>query len=180
MSLKETITQDMKTAMKAGDSARLGTIRMLLAAMKQREVDERITLSDADIVALVEKAIKQRREAIAQFTAGARADLVAKETAEIAVLTPYLPAQMSEAEIDTVIAAAITSQTGKARLPTHIDLPVDQSCGLSRDSIVLLEQVRTLDKKRLRERMGHVEEAVMEKVDFAIAVSFGLPHDQMV
>ena len=67
----------------------------------------------------------------------------------------------------TVIAAAITSQTGKARLPTHIDLPVDQSCGLSRDSIVLLEQVRTLDKKRLREKMGHVEEGVMEKVDLA-------------
>ena len=72
----------------------------------------------------------------------------------------------------TVIAAAITSQTGKARLPTHIDLPVDQSCGLSRDSIVLLEQVRTLDKKRLRERLGHVEEHVMTKVDTAIAVSF--------
>ena len=67
-----------------------------------------------------------------------------------------------------------------ARLPTHIDLPVDQSCGLSRNSIILLEQVRTLDKKRLRERMGHVEEAVMEKVDTAIAVSFGLPHDQLV
>ena len=80
----------------------------------------------------------------------------------------------------TVIAAAITSQTGKARLPTHIDLPVDQSCGLSRDSIVLLEQVRTLDKKRLRERLGHVEEHVMTKVDTAIAVSFGLPHDQLV
>ena len=80
----------------------------------------------------------------------------------------------------TVIAAAITSQMGKARLPTHIDLPVDQSCGLSRDSIVLLEQVRTLDKKRLRERMGHVEERVMEKVDLAIAVSFGLPRDQLV
>ena len=80
----------------------------------------------------------------------------------------------------TVIAAAITSQTGKARLPTHIDLPVEESCGLSRDSVVLLEQVRTLDKKRLREKMGHVEERVMEKVDFAIAVSFGLPHDQMV
>ena len=79
----------------------------------------------------------------------------------------------------TVIAAAITSQTGKAKLP-HIDLPVDQSCGLSRDSVVLLEQVRTLDKKRLRERMGHVEEHVMEKVDTAIAVSFGLPHDQLV
>ena len=80
----------------------------------------------------------------------------------------------------TVIAAAITSQTGKARLPTHIDLPVNESCGLSRNSIILLEQVRTLDKKRLRERMGHVEEEVMEKVDTAIAVSFGLPHDQLV
>ena len=80
----------------------------------------------------------------------------------------------------TVIAAAITSQTGKARLPTHIDLPVNESCGLSRNSIILLEQVRTLDKKRLRERMGHVEESVMEKVDTAIAVSFGLPHDQLV
>ena len=80
----------------------------------------------------------------------------------------------------TVIAAAITSQTGKARLPTHIDLPVDQNCGLSRDSIILLEQVRTLDKKSLRERMGHVEECVMTKVDTAIAVSFGLPHDQLV
>ena len=80
----------------------------------------------------------------------------------------------------TVIAAAITSQTGKARLPTHIDLPVTQSRGLSRDSVVLLEQVRTLDKKRLREKMGHVEEGVMERVDLAIAVSFGLPHDQLV
>ena len=80
----------------------------------------------------------------------------------------------------TVIAAAITSQTGKARLPTHIALPENESCGLNRDSIILLEQVRTLDKKRLRERMGHVEEQVMEKVDTAIAVSFGLPHDQFV
>lgn len=80
----------------------------------------------------------------------------------------------------TVIAAAITSQTGKARLPTHIALPANESCGLNRDSIILLEQVRTLDKKRLRERMGHVEEQVMEKVDTAIAVSFGLPHDQFV
>ena len=69
---------------------------------------------------------------------------------------------------------------GKARLPTHIALPVNESCGLNRDSIILLEQVRTLDKKRLRERMGHVEEQVMEKVDTAIAVSFGLPHDQFV
>ncbi len=80
----------------------------------------------------------------------------------------------------TVIAAAITSQTGKARLPTHIDLPVDSSSGLTKDSIILLEQVRTLDKRRLRERMGHVEEGVMERVDTAIAVSFGLPHDQLI
>ena len=80
----------------------------------------------------------------------------------------------------TVIAAAIPSQTGKTRLPTHIDLPVADSCGLSRDSVVLLEQVRTLDKKRLRERMGHVEERVMEKVDTAIAVSFGLPQERLV
>lgn len=79
----------------------------------------------------------------------------------------------------TVIAAAITSQKGKADLPTHIAVDA-QGSGLIKDSIVLLEQVRTLDKKRLREKMGHVEENVMEKVDLAIAVSFGLPHDQMV
>ena len=80
----------------------------------------------------------------------------------------------------TVIAAAITSQTGKAKLPTHIDLPVNANSGLSRNSVILLEQIRTLDKKRLRERMGHVEENMMTKVDAAIAVSFGLPHDQLV
>lgn len=80
----------------------------------------------------------------------------------------------------TVIAAAITSQTGKARLPTHIELPVQQECGLTRDSVVLLEQVRTLDKRRLRERMGRVDDLVMEKIDTAIAVSFGLPRDRLV
>ena len=80
----------------------------------------------------------------------------------------------------TVIAAAITSQTGKARLPTHIELPVQQECGLTKDSVVLLEQVRTLDKRRLRERMGRVDDQVMEKIDTAIAVSFGLPHDRLV
>lgn len=80
----------------------------------------------------------------------------------------------------TVIAAAITSQTGKTRLPTHIDLPVDQSCGLSRDSVVLLEQVRTLDKKRLREYMGRLDEEQMARVDGAIAVSFGLRPRQLV
>lgn len=80
----------------------------------------------------------------------------------------------------TVIAAAITSQTGKAKLPTHIDLPVDHSCGLSRDSVVLLEQVRTLDKRRLREKMGRLDENVMKQVDAAIAVSFGLHPETMV
>lgn len=108
MSLKDTITNDMKSAMKAGDSAKLGTIRMLLAAMKQREVDERITLSDTDIVALVEKAIKQRKESIAQFTSGNRPDLVEKEEAEVKVLSAYMPAQLSDAEIEAVVKAAVT------------------------------------------------------------------------
>ena len=79
----------------------------------------------------------------------------------------------------TVIAAAITSQTGKARLPTHISLAA-MSCGLPKDSVVLLEQIRTLDKRRLREHMGRVDETMMKQVDTAIAVSFGLPHDQLV
>ncbi|HEY3785588.1 MAG TPA: GatB/YqeY domain-containing protein [Steroidobacteraceae bacterium] len=113
MPLKERITEDMKTAMRSGDKERLSTIRMILAAVKQREVDERITLDDVQVLAALDKMIKQRREAIAQFQAGGRADLVAKETAEVAVLQGYLPAQMSEAEIDTLIAAAIAS-TGAA------------------------------------------------------------------
>ena len=121
MSLKETITNDMKTAMKAGDSAKLLTIRMLLAAVKQREVDERIVLTDADVVAIVEKAIKQRKESIAQFTTGNRPDLVAKEEAEAVVLAAYMPAQMSEAEVDAILAAAVaevaaTGVTGNAAM----------------------------------------------------------------
>ncbi len=108
MSLKDTLTNDMKTAMKAGDSQKLGTIRMLLAAVKQREVDERIVLTDTDIVALVEKAIKQRKESIAQFTTGNRPDLVEKEEFEAKVLAAYMPAQMSDAEVDAVIKAAVT------------------------------------------------------------------------
>ena len=107
MSLKETITNDMKTAMKAGDSAKLLTIRMLLAAVKQREVDERIVLTDTDVVAIVEKAIKQRKESIAQFTVGNRPDLVAKEEAEAVVLAAYMPAQMSDAEVDAILTAAV-------------------------------------------------------------------------
>ncbi len=109
MSLKEKITEDMKSAMRAGEKERLATIRMILAAIKQREVDERIQLDDSQVLAAVEKMIKQRKEAIAQFESGGRADLVAKESAEIAILQGYLPAQLSEAEIGSLIAAAIAS-----------------------------------------------------------------------
>ena len=109
MALKDRITEDMKAAMKAADKERLGTIRLALAAIKQREVDERITLDDAQVLAVLDKMIKQRREAIAQFQSGGRADLVAKETAEIGVLQGYLPSQMSEAEIDELIAQSIAA-----------------------------------------------------------------------
>jgi uncharacterized protein len=109
MPLKERITEDMKGAMRAGEKERLGTIRLVLAAIKQREVDERITLDDGQVLAVLEKMIKQRKESIAQFESGGRADLVAKEQAELAVLQVYLPAQMSEAEIDALIAAAVAA-----------------------------------------------------------------------
>jgi uncharacterized protein len=109
MALKERITEDMKAAMKAADKERLGTIRLALAAIKQREVDERITLDDAQVLAVLDKMIKQRREAITQFQSGGRADLVAKETAEIGVLQAYLPSQMSEAEIDELISQSIAA-----------------------------------------------------------------------
>jgi uncharacterized protein len=109
MTLKERITEDMKSAMRAGEKERLGTIRLALAAIKQREVDERITLDDAQVLAVLEKMIKQRKEAITQFQAGGRADLVAKETAEVTVLEAYLPARLSDAELDGIIANAIAS-----------------------------------------------------------------------
>ena len=115
MALKDRITEDMKTAMRAGDKDRLATIRLALAAIKQREVDERITLDDGQVLAVVEKMIKQRREAITQFQSGGRADLVAKETAEIGVLQGYLPAQMSAAEIEALITEAIAA-TGASSL----------------------------------------------------------------
>ena len=113
MALKDRLTEDMKTALRAADKERLGTVRLALAAIKQREVDERVSLDDAQVLGVLEKMIKQRREAIVQFQSGGRADLVAKETAEIAVLQQYLPAQMGEAEIDALIAEAIQS-TGAA------------------------------------------------------------------
>ena len=115
MTLKERITEDMKTAMRSGEKDRLAVIRLLQAAIKQREVDERITLDDAQITSVLEKMIKQRKESVVAFDKGGRADLVAKENAEIAVLQPYLPAQLSEAELDALIAEAISS-TGAATI----------------------------------------------------------------
>ena len=115
MALKERITEDMKTAMRAGDKDRLGVIRMLQAAIKQREVDERITLDDAAVLAVLEKMVKQRREAITQFEAGGRADLAAKENQEIDVLKVYLPEPLSEAELATLIDSAIAA-TGAASI----------------------------------------------------------------
>jgi uncharacterized protein len=115
MALKDRITEDMKSAMRAGDKQRLGTIRLALAAIKQREVDERITLDDPQVLSVLEKMLKQRREAITQFESGGRADLVAKETAEIGVLQGYMPAQMSPVELDALISDAITA-TGAASI----------------------------------------------------------------
>jgi uncharacterized protein len=109
MTLKERITEDMKSAMRAGEKERLSTIRLALAAIKQREVDERIALDDAQVLAVLEKMIKQRREAITQFQAGGRADLVAKESAEVSILEGYLPARMTDADLDALIAAAIAT-----------------------------------------------------------------------
>ena len=115
MSLKDRVTEDMKAAMRSADKERLSAIRLVLAAIKQREVDERITLDDTQVLAVLEKMIKQRRESIAQFESGGRSDLVAKESAELALLQSYLPAQLSDAEVDALIGEAIRS-TGAASI----------------------------------------------------------------
>jgi len=115
MSLKARITEDMKSAMRAGEKQSLATIRLLMAAIKQREVDERIQLDDAQVLSVLEKMVKQRRESITQFEAGGRADLVAGEQAELVVLQGYLPEPLSEAELADLINAAIAS-TGAASI----------------------------------------------------------------
>ena len=115
MSIKARIQEDMKSAMRAGEKEKLANIRMVMAAIKQREVDERIELDDAQVLAVIDKMQKQRRESIAQFKAGGRADLVAKEEAELALLGAYMPAQLSEAELDAMIAEAIAA-TGAASI----------------------------------------------------------------
>ena len=107
--LKDRITEDMKAAMRARETARLSTIRLLLAAIKQREVDARKDLADADVLAILDKMIKQRKDSITQFDAGNRKDLADAERAEIIVLSAYMPAQLSDADIDAAIAAAVAS-----------------------------------------------------------------------
>ena len=107
MSLKERVTEDMKAAMRAKDSERLGTIRMITAAIKQREVDERITVDDTQVLSVIEKMIKTRKESIVQFKSGGRDDLVARETKEVELLQGYLPSQLSDGEVDALIAEAI-------------------------------------------------------------------------
>lgn len=113
MSLRDQITEDMKSAMRAKETAKLGAIRLLLAAIKQREVDERITVDDAGVLAIVDKLIKQRRDSISQYDAAGRTDLADAERFELDVLSAYKPAGLSDAEIDAAIAAAI-AETGAA------------------------------------------------------------------
>ena len=120
MNLKEQITDDMKTAMRAKDAARLLTIRGLLAACKQREVDERITLDDAAVIAIIDKLVKQRKDSITQFTAGKRPDLADKESAELLVLEGYLPQRLSADEVAAEVAAVVAelgAELGRAAGP---------------------------------------------------------------
>ena len=114
MTLKDQITEDMKSAMRAKETARLGAIRLLLAAIKQREVDERIVIDDAGVIATVEKMIKQRKDSISQFEKAGRDDLVAIEVGEVTILLSYLPAQLSDTEVEAAVAAAVaaTGATG--------------------------------------------------------------------
>ena len=113
MSLKEQITEDMKSAMRAKEAGKLGTIRLITSAIKQKEVDERIELNDTQVLAIIEKMIKQRKDSISQFEAGGRQDLADIEIAELAILSAYMPASLSDAEIQTEVAAAV-AQSGAA------------------------------------------------------------------
>ena len=107
MTLREKITEDMKAAMKARETEKLGAIRLLQSALKQKEVDERVVLTDDMVLAIIEKMLKQRKDSIEQYTAGNRPDLVAKEAFEVTVLSAYMPAQLSEADVDAIIRAVI-------------------------------------------------------------------------
>ena len=146
MSLKERITEDMKAAMRAKDSERLGTIRLLTAAMKQKEVDERIELDDAAVIAVLDKMVKQRRDSVTQFEAANREDLAQVERDEIVVIERYIPAKMGEAEILAAIDAAIaeTGATGPADMGKLMG-PLKAKLAGQAD----MGQVSALVKKRL-------------------------------
>lgn len=123
MSLKEQITEDMKAAMRAKDTGRLGTIRLLQAAIKQREVDERVTLDDAAVIVVIDKLVKQRKDSIAAYEQAARQDLADQEKAELIVLQAYLPARMSEAEITAAVQAiAAAFEADNGRKPAVADM----------------------------------------------------------
>ncbi len=148
MSLKDQITEDMKNAMRAKDTARLGTIRLLLAAMKQKEVDERIELDDGAVVAIIEKLIKQRKDSISQFQAANRDDLVAIESAELIVLQAYMPEQMSEAEVAAVVAKAVTEvgATGPQDMGKVMGLVKSQLAGKADMGVVSTQVKAALTK----------------------------------
>ena len=114
MSLRQQLTDDMKTAMKAGEKDRLGVIRLINAAIKQREIDERIEITDAIVLAVLEKMTKQRKDSISQYESANREDLAAVERYELGVIQAYLPAQMSDAELDAAVAAAVAESGAKA------------------------------------------------------------------
>ncbi len=148
MSLKDQITEDMKNAMRAKDTARLGTIRLLLAAMKQKEVDERIELDDGAVVAIIEKLIKQRKDSISQFQAANRDDLVAIENAELIVLQTYMPEQMSEAEVAAVVAKAVAEvgATGPQDMGKVMGLVKSQLAGKADMGVVSAQVKAALTK----------------------------------
>ncbi len=148
MSLKDQITEDMKNAMRAKDTARLGTIRLLLAAMKQKEVDERIELDDGAVVAIIEKLIKQRKDSISQFQAAKRDDLVAIENAELIVLQAYMPEQMSEAEVAAVVAKAVAEvgATGTQDMGKVMGLVKSQLAGKADMGVVSAQVKAALTK----------------------------------
>ena len=148
MSLKDQITEDMKNAMRAKDTARLGTIRLLLAAMKQKEVDERIELDDGAVVAIIEKLIKQRKDSISQFQAANSDDLVAIENAELIVLQAYMPEQMSEAEVAAVVAKAVAEvgATGPQDMGKVMGLVKSQLAGKADMGVVSAQVKAALTK----------------------------------
>ena len=138
MTLKSRITDDMKAALRAKETARLSTIRLLMAAIKQREIDERKEMTDADVLAIIDKMVKQRKDSIAQFDAGNRKDLADAERAEIVVLQNYLPQQLGDAEIDAAITAAVAQAgaTGPAAIGKIMALLKPQLAGRADMSVV--------------------------------------------